>query len=264
MHSIEAQEEFLNVLTDKGLSPSTIKAYKSVLREFNRFARTCCHTSTLEQLIRAFIDDLKARGLKPQSINRARNVLRLLSLELKSPCNLPEYAQQVPQPVKTLAGYQWSALESVVKCLSCTRDKCIVRLIMETALRPLECCRLSVGDLGHDAEGSFILVRSRCEQRRIPISNDLRVLLVSWLQERDQRECFDSALFITRRGRRLNFYALDQIVRKTGIKAGVNVGAQTLRNTALSCFLSQGTPLEVVNRIAGQSSLRITERYSAI
>jgi site-specific recombinase XerD len=265
MHDKATLEKFLNGLTEKGLSAATIKAYKSVLNEFDRFANNRSDRDGLEHLTRAFIEDLKARQLRPQTINRAMNVLRLLSCELQTPCSLPKAAQQVPQPVKILSDYEWTGLQNVLTGLRCTRDNCIVRLIMETGLRPLECCHLSVGDLSCDSEIPFLLVRGRSGERRLMISPELKIMIGIWLREREQLpQNFDPALFLTRQGRRLNLYTLDQIVRKTGIKARINVCAQTLRNTALSRFLSQGTPLEVVNKMAGQRSLRITERYGMV
>lgn len=260
-------DAFLGDLAEGNLAPGTLKAYRSVLVDFCHYVEE--HSPPVEQpteladLMSCYVEQLCSRGLRAHSINRAIFVLNLFSRSLGIACGLSKVRPDEPAEMVILTENQWHALVKASQNCSHVRDRCLMLLLLQTGLKPQECCNLNLEDLHLECDSSWIRVSGRYGNRSLPVLPDLTDCLRLWLQERHRLHAQPScqALFLTQQGKRLSAYAFDQVVRKIGIRAGIVLSALTIRNTLLQRVSAAGTPIQIVTMLAGHSSWRYVQRY---
>ena len=148
------------------------------------------------------------------------------------------------------------------------RDRAIVKMFFYAGLRLGELARLDVEDVPISARKGKVIVRSGKgdSYREIALNAEIREALQRWLEERSENypSGQNSALFLSRRGRRLSTRAMDFIVRRLGEEAALEepLSAHALRHTCMTNLVRAGYDLVLVAEIAGHKRLETTRRYS--
>ncbi len=223
---------------------------------------------------------LSVRHAKPSSVNLTLAALdhfyRFLGLDPPR-VDREDLPQQAPKALEP--GEQVRFLRAVERCAS-VRDRAIALLLFYTGLRIGEVTALDVDDAPVSARKGKVIVRLGKGQtyREVPLNAEVREALTAWLQKRskarphpqnaqDTRSGQDiegdqEALFLNRAGGRLSSRAIDSLLRRIAVEAGLALSAHTLRHTCLTNLVRQGTDLVLVAELAGHKRLETTRRYS--
>jgi len=144
------------------------------------------------------------------------------------------------------------------------RDQAILVTMLATGLRLSEVAALDLGDLALSARKGTVTVRNGKggKWRLVPLNSQARKALAAWLAQSGSRPCDSPALFIGSTGQRLTDRAVDLVLRRIAVEAGVTASAHTLRHTAATMLVRGGADIVLVAEVLGHSSLGTTRRYS--
>jgi integrase/recombinase XerD len=147
------------------------------------------------------------------------------------------------------------------------RDRAILELLYGTGIRLGECMRADVGDLSLTA--STLLVRNGKgrKDRLVPVAGRAAAALDTYLataRARLTRTAADSALFLSRHGRRLSDVGLRAIVVRHGRAVGVQLTPHALRHTCATHLLRGGADIRHVQQLLGHRSLTTTALYTRV
>ncbi|MDY0073293.1 MAG: tyrosine recombinase XerC [Thauera sp.] len=145
------------------------------------------------------------------------------------------------------------------------RDQAIYELLYSSGLRVAELAGLDV-DYGLELDEAMVSVRGkRQRQRSVPVGQPALAALRAWLAVRPQLAAADeTALFVSRQGRRLSTSAirsrLAEHARQSGV--GVHVHPHMLRHSFASHLLQASGDLRAVQELLGHASIRSTQVYT--
>lgn len=277
--SVASFEKYLSALSR---SAHTVRAYGAEVRDFGRFleGRGRAWTEADKTEIRAYLFELKGRGLNNASISRSLSSLRAFYRWL-----VREGAMD-HNPAASVAGPKLSKKQALFLTereaetllesdeekpendgpLS-RRDQAVFELIYSAGLRVGELVRLNTGDV--DFKSAAIMVRrgKGGKDRLVPFGRPAAEALAAWLAVRSglaDPEVSGEALFLGRRGKRLG----DREVRRV-LEARLNARSldghyspHSLRHSFATHLLSAGADLKAIQEMLGHSSLATTERYT--
>lgn len=261
-----AYEKFLS---QENLSEQTRRAYVSRIKGFRSFLETypgCQQTDmqrALREIAQSFHDHLVKDGAKPSSVNASITAVYHFYSYLghKVPPVLRDWVLKTDPRV--LSTEEQDRLILSIAAQSSVRDRALVTLLLFTGIRIGECRELTVGNVEISAHTGRIVVSSRKRSRSIPLNTVTRQAMLAWLIERTRR--FDASderpLFPNKSGEFMTRAAIDEVVRKVGRFAHLNICAQVLRNTCLTALLERGNTLELVAEFGGQSKLEHVRRF---
>jgi site-specific recombinase XerD len=271
----EALASYEQWLTSQPLSAHTRRTYLTQVTQY------CTYLSTFpwgyghplqepharDYAVRDYKTALKAVHLaKPSSVNLALAAVDHFYrfLELPTPQvtreDLPTQAPRALEPAE-----QKRFLRAVERCSS-VRDRAIALLLFYTGLRISECAALTLNDVRLSSRKGLVIVRmgKGNTYREVPLNAEVRTALDTWLEQRkklvSQRN--ESALFLTKQGRRLATRTIDDVVRQLGQEANLSLSAHILRHTCLTSLVRNGNDLVLVAELAGHKRLETTRRYS--
>lgn len=155
------------------------------------------------------------------------------------------------------------------------RDRALLELLYAAGIRVSEVVRIDLEDT--DLTNMQVVVTGKGEKTRVcyfgvPARDALRVYLKSSRPELLKRGRPaplgepQRALFIGREGKRLAVRSVQEIVRRTGARAGVKqrVYPHLLRHTFATHMLEGDADLRVVQALLGHSSANTTQIYTAV
>jgi integrase/recombinase XerD len=262
----QAIEDFIRSRQVNGCSRNTLIAYDSNLKRFAASAPAeldaCTYPVVTEYLARL------QQTLKPGSVHKDYSVLRtffrwcanveyiqkdpMAGLKMKTPQSLP----RVPDA------------ESVKRLLNACitpRDKALVALLIDSALRISEATALRVGDINL-VDG---VITIRCGKGSkdgtgffgAEASRHLR----KWMNSRTGLH-LDDLLFCTDAGNRLTRQTAARILMRASKRAGLEkiVYPHALRHFAASSILRQSKNIELVRQVLRHESLAMSLRYARL
>jgi site-specific recombinase XerD len=166
---------------------------------------------------------------------------------------------------KVLTPEEKARLLNILAACTSAKERAVVLLFLSTGVRLGECAALNVTDVALTPEGGRIFVRNEKGKgsRTLPVDETTRKALVEWQIQRTKcsGNLFDQALFINYSGQRISTQGLDLIVRKLGIRAGLVLSAQVLRDTFLTELANSTKDAFVVAKISGHMRLDSTRKY---
>jgi len=280
-------ERFLEHLADeRGLSPHTLRAYRSDLQSFVEFLSRY-RDQPVEKLraaevdlvaLRAFLADLSARGVSRRSQGRAVAALRAL---FRWSCRVGELASdpaarlRTPKAPKTLPRHlRPGEVEALLDApqgggWEASRDRAILELLYATGLRVSELVSLDWSDLDL-SERVLRVVGKGGKERMVPFGRPAEAALQAWrlraseMPDRDDDAAL--AVFRNRRGGRLSDRSvrriIDHWVGTTAAAQGVH--PHTLRHSFATHLLEAGADLRAIQELLGHSSLATTQRYTHV
>lgn len=147
------------------------------------------------------------------------------------------------------------------------RNLAIVWTLLDCGLRASELCDLKVAD-AHLREGFLKVLGKGNKERLVPFGAGAQAALLRW---RDQaRPLFEPNdqewLFLNANGMRLGLNALEELVKRAGIRAGIpRITCHLLRHSFATTYLVKevGDPLRL-QQILGHTSLEMVRHYVAM
>jgi integrase/recombinase XerD len=134
------------------------------------------------------------------------------------------------------------------------RDKVLILLLVDTGIRIGEALNMTFGDI----QDTFILVNGKTGEREVPISPDVRELLLNLGQR--------GHIFKGTKGP-LQQSGAYRVVKKTFQLAGIPAkkwGAHTLRHTFGRQYIMAGGDLVSLQRIMGHANISTTRIYAEL
>jgi len=237
---------FESHLISRGLAKNSIIAFVSDVKQFL--------DSNIDP--ESFLEDLKRKGCTNSTLMRKRASLINYYKFKEEPLDLPPIRVDQPLPSVLNQTEAKALLEEASRTRNPKRDRLLVELMLRAGLRLAEVLGLTAGDVIEDNGITFILVRHTKgkKDRRIPIVDKS---LVKLLKGYIRGIPLESPLFEMSR-RRVEMLVKD-IARKAGIKKPIH--PHTLRHTAATLYLKNGTNIESIRRMLGHASLSTTQKY---
>jgi len=252
---------------ERGLSPRTVAGYRRDLEAFRAFLGDLPLAAAGRQQVRGFVGHLHRRGLSPRSIHRSLSALRTFYAYLVRERQVAANpAERVPAPrqgrplPRTLAPEQAQALLSgPAEGFEGLRDRALLELLYSSGLRVSEAAGLDLGGLDRASGEARVLGKGR-KTRVVPVGRKALTALAAYLPERASRAAEgETALFITRRGRRMSVRAMQDRVRAL---SGGAASPHTLRHSCASHVLESSGDLRAVQELLGHANLSTTQVYT--
>jgi len=147
------------------------------------------------------------------------------------------------------------------------RDGALLEVLYGTGLRLMECVRLDLKDL--DLLSGALLVRTGKgrRDRYVPLSGRAREAMDLYLREARPsllKSWQESALFLSRLGRRLSAVSVRVLVRRYGKAAGTKASTHVLRHSYATHLLEGGANVREIQELLGHEHLSTTALYTKV
>lgn len=145
------------------------------------------------------------------------------------------------------------------------RDNALLELLYGSGLRISEALGINLQEIKADSDTVKVFGKGS-KERIVPLSDTCKKALQAWLEKRILLtvERGEKALFVGKRGKRLNRREANRIIELCRKKAGVEtrVSAHDLRHSFATHLLEGGADLRSVQELLGHSKIATTERYT--
>lgn len=272
-------EQFADFLAfDRGLAERTVAAYLrdlGALVEFLMERGLGSPAAVTHADLRAYVFQMKDRGLAAASIRRAQSSLRTYwafllgeGLATEDPSERLE-SPRVGRPLPTVLTH-----EEVERLLAAPdpdhpmhwRDRAVLELLYATGMRVSELAELGQTAVDLD-EGVALVFGKGSKERLVPIGKPARTALGRYL--RDVRPKLDvgkgkGRVFLNARGTPLTRQAVWTLVRNSCRRVGIekDVSPHTLRHTFATHLLQGGADLAAVQELLGHADISTTQIYT--
>jgi integrase/recombinase XerD len=269
------------LMSECGVSPNTLAAYRSDLMGFVRWRKEHA-PGPLAALgitdLARYVDHLLQQGLAPSSVGRhlaslstfyrylifegrlAENVAKLLVA--------PAVWDRLPTVLSPAAVERLLAAPDVSTRLG-RRDRAALETLYASGCRASEVVGLRPADLDLE-RGVARCIGKGDKERVVPLGGRARQALREYLaHDRPAlvaRHPATTTVFVARSGRPLSRMGLWRIVKIQAQRAGleVNVSPHTLRHSFATHLLAGGADLRVVQEMLGHSSIATTQIYTRV
>jgi site-specific recombinase XerD len=281
-------EQYLGYLTViKGRSENTILEYRIDLLSFFRFTSRS-RGQLYDDFQYANLDYIKSitltdmytylsycqTELNSSAGTRARKIVSIRQFwkYLKTKAHLIDnnIAEELETPKLPKRIPKYLTLEESVRLLiqsktSSTRDNCIITIFLNCALRVSEVVNLNIDQVNSDI---ICLIGKGNKERKIFITPAVKRALSEWMQIRSTLNVNTNALFISRNNRRITTRAIQNIVKKHVIAAGLSpefISPHKLRHTSATLMYKYGhVDIRSLQQILGHECISTTEIYTHI
>jgi len=281
-----------HLATERRLSPQTVRAYLSDLRQLAAFAEgrevDDLAGVTLD-LLRDWLWAASEAGSSKATLARRTATAKAwsawlvrtdrASVDVAARLRSPKTGRTLPRVVgrgpfdDVIAGLEDRASSGEPNAL---RDLAVVELLYASALRVSELCGLDRGDL--DLDRLTVRVTGKGDKERVvpfgvPAQSAIvdylttaRPLLLARAASRDHRPDPGAALFLGARGGRLGTRSVYTLVARLldAVPGGGPSGPHALRHTAATHLLDGGADLRAVQELLGHASLATTQIYTHV
>jgi integrase/recombinase XerC len=275
----KAIDQFIRSLSERNVSPHTIKAYRGDLAVFAQHAGSRPWSSIDHITIRGFLSLLYERGLSKTSVARAlaavRSLYRWLAQEgvvEQNPAALvstPKIPKKLPR-VPTIEEMN-SVLQGELPELAAfpERDRLMMELLYGCGIRNSELVGINLDDVRLSADA--ILIRGKGKKERIvPFGAAVRQAHETYMPARQKllasQKKTSSALLLNLRGSRLTTRSVGRIVKQIAMAKGLpsDVHPHTLRHAFGTHLLEEGADLRAIQEMLGHERLATTQRYTQL
>jgi integrase/recombinase XerD len=281
--AIDAYLTFL--AAERGLSPATIRAYRSDLGDFAAARGTTRAWADGPDAAQRYLAARTRRGrrhdpgLAPTSLRRRAAAIKgfyrfafgegLIGTDVAAHLDLPRMPRLLPE---TLTQGEVERLLAAPPA-EAVLDRAILELLYAAGLRVSEALGLDLEDLSLD--GAFVRVIGKGDRERlVPVGEVALEALRAWLD--GPRGALAAAhhvapirggpLFLGQGGRRLARQQAWAIVKRAASSAGLagRVSPHTLRHSFATHLLEGGADLRIVQELLGHASISTTQLYTHV
>jgi integrase/recombinase XerC len=265
---------------ERNLSPLTLRNYETDLRAFFRHLeeRDGAAVTAVDRLVlRRYLADLRAEGMATASIVRKvsaiRSFYRFLAREGRIAQD-PLLGVRGPKKGRRLPSFLTDA--QVLSILAAAqgdepkdlRDSAIVELFYAAGLRLSELVGLDTRDVSL-GERQVLVLGKGSKERIALMGRAATEALERYLKEGRPalaRRPQERALFLNKQGGRLSMRAVQLLLRRCALKAGLDerVFPHLLRHTFATHMLDGGADLRVVQELLGHARATSTQIYTHV
>jgi integrase/recombinase XerC len=271
----------LHLRAERSLSPHTVRAYGSDLRQF----AALCGAKTPAKLrpddVRRFLAERHAHDAAA-SLGRKLAALRaffrylvregVLEADPSAGIPAPRTPRRLPRPLAVDdCQVLMTAAEGPGDASSESRDAAMAELLYGAGLRVGELVALDVRDV--DLTRGEVRVQGKGgKERVVPLPAAARKALAAWLAPRRRPGVLGEPLFVAlraRRGeppRRLDARDVRRRLARRALAAGLadRVHPHRLRHSYATHLLDMGADLRAIQELLGHASLSTTQKYTAV
>ena len=264
-----------HLANERGLSTHTVQGYRRDLAVFVR------HLESMPGrdwpmidagLVRRFVAWRHRNSVGGRSIQRGLSALRtffdfcvregVMSGNPARAVSAPKASRRLPNALDTDRAGALVELDGDDP-LS-LRDRAMLELTYSSGLRLAELCALAVADVDLEAGIVRVLGKGR-KVRVVPVGRHAREAVRSWLPARAELAAADeSALFVSRRGRRISARSVQARFAKRAMESGigVHVHPHMLRHSFATHLLESSGDLRAVQELLGHADIGTTQVYT--
>jgi tyrosine recombinase XerC len=275
----ELLEKYLTSLaTRKNLSRFTLRNYTNDLRHLFDFLdeHERAIASVDKLLVREYLSGLVSAGFASASVQRKVSTMRsfyrflrfggALSVDPMLGVRGPRRERRLPhflsqEEIDTLIGAADGQQPNEV------RDRAILELLYAAGLRVSEAVGLNVRDVDLNDRTARVFGKG-AKERMVMVGTPALRAIDRYLREGRPSlvQGKQAALFLNRDGGRLSQRAVQTIVRKYALKAGLarSIHPHLLRHTFATHLLEGGAELRVVQTLLGHSNVNTTQIYTHV
>jgi integrase/recombinase XerD len=276
-------DRYLARLTAGGASSETLRAYAADLSGYASWlaeTRGASIRSASRADVRGFAAELGRRGLAPASRARILSAVRGLhaSLVLVGEAEA-DPAAGVPGPSRPKTLPDVPSEHDVERLLGTpvdndpltVRDQAMLELLYGCGLRVSELVGLDLGDV--DRRTARVLGKG-AKVRLVPVGEPAHVAITRYLSDArpelvarsgDVLRAATNALFLTRRGRRLDPSTVRRAIERRARIAGATPRSpHAFRHAYATHLLEHGADLRAIQELLGHASLTTTEVYTHV
>ncbi len=255
MRTEQAFREFINSRISANLSPRAIEWYEDRLGPFVKF---CAAFPRRPEPVEEFLASVRGSPVtKLDTFNALKTFFKFICLRHRIP-NPMELVAPPHRPKVRMATLELCELAMLLQPADCLRDRALLNLIIDTAVRAGEVCSL----LKHNIKQETIIVQGKTGWREVPISEETKELLL-----RLAAESSDDYVFHDDHGNPISRFSIYRIVRKYMERAaikGPKLGSHRLRHAFGKNFLVQGGDLRSLQEIMGHADIETTQKYASL
>ena len=273
-----------HLVMERGLSANTLTAYRHDLESAAEFLADSGVTSwdkcTYDDLVDV-LEDLYNKGFETSSIARhlvsIKVFFRYLAQEELIAANVAEIMDS-PRLWKILPDFlSESEVGRLLNSFSTRgddplefRNRVVLELLYSSGLRASEVATLPLRAV--DFENELLRVEGKGSKvRMVPVGKPALRLLRKYVAEirpelAGEKGAFQSALFLSVRGRPLDRERVWQIVKIAAERSGItkNIYPHILRHSFASHLLSNGADLRAIQEMLGHADISTTEIYTHV
>lgn len=275
-----SEDTYLRFVAFADVKEKSVETYTRALRQMFRFFRENGIRNPQREDILSYRDSLKARGLKPSSIQNYITATRLFFQWTEQERIYPNVAAHVKgakldrehkkdyltssQSKAVLAGIDRSSLTGL-------RDYAIVALMLTDALRTIEVSRANIEDLRTLGDFTVLYIQGKGRDEKaeyVKVPQPVEKAIRDYLKARgeaDPTEPLFTSTSNNSKGGRLSTRTISGICKGSMVEAGYNserLTAHSFRHTAVTLSLINGRPLEEVQEFARHANIATTMIYN--
>lgn len=273
-------DEYVMFLTvEKGLSLTSIDAYKTDLRQYQTFIENMNITDINRidtDIVISFLKHLDDDGKSKKTLSRMQSTLKnfhqFLMNEREMTHNptvkLTSIKQDKVIPEYLTVDEMNALLETPDTSDAGKRDRLIMEVLYACGLRVSEIIDLKVDDL--NLEMGFIKVTGKGSKERIvPVTNFVSRLISEYIQDirlSFLKETNTDLLLLTNRGKGFTRQGLWKMIKKHALMSGINktITPHTFRHSFATHLIENGADLRAVQELLGHTDINTTQIYTQI
>jgi len=276
----EKKEDFLTHLeVERNLSPNTLRAYESDLRQFIDFWDSLPAQEkkllSLRQTIERYLVSLHYKKIDKASIARKFSAFKSFSQFLKTSgidlqLNLKRPRLDKKLPIYLSVDEMFHLLDNVqleqLPTRHPVRDKTILELLYATGMRCSELVNIKLRDI--DMENKVIRIMGKGRKERMVLfgSKAQEKLQLYLKTERAVAKSPDEQLFLNYRYQPITTRSVQRIIEmfRQFLNIDRAISPHKIRHSFATHLLNQGTDLRVVQELLGHATLASTEKYTHV
>jgi site-specific recombinase XerD len=272
---------------ERNYARHTLDAYRRDLQQFARFLYPRISlvgipvNAVQREVVQSFVEELRHRGLRPNSVARKLAVIRSFFRHLcrqhvlaDNPASLVGSAKPAQGPPRYLPLTQIEEAIALPPATEFTgaRDRAIIEVFYGGGVRLSELVGLNLSALDLD-EGTVRVMGKGRRERIVPIGGPALQTLKTYLQHRaallmelDITQVEAGALFLNRKGRRLHRRTVQGNVKRylRQVSTGQSLSPHLLRHTFATHMVEAGADLGAVKELLGHAVLSSTQVYTQV